>query len=122
MPHLRHGVHRRACDERRGDADPLPGGARGRRTGVVGSVGDGHRQGARGTAGGRWWLLWWRGLRLMGQPTSLDAQFLALETPRQTGHVAGLAIYDTASAPGGRLTCAEMKDLISSRLHLLPPL
>jgi WS/DGAT/MGAT family acyltransferase len=61
-------------------------------------------------------------LRLMRQLTSLDAQFLALETPRQTGHVAGLGIYDTSTAPNGRLTCAEMKELISSRLHQLPPL
>jgi WS/DGAT/MGAT family acyltransferase len=58
----------------------------------------------------------------MRQLTSLDAQFLALETSRQTGHVAGLAVYDTATAPHGRLTCAEMKQLIASRLHLLPPL
>ena len=58
----------------------------------------------------------------MRQLTSLDAQFLALETPRQTGHVAGLAVYDTSTAPDGRLTCAEMKQLISDRLHLLPPL
>src|SRR4051795_11612066 len=58
----------------------------------------------------------------MRQLTSLDAQFLALENARQTGHVAGLAIYDTSTAPDGRLTCAEMKELISSRLHLLPPL
>src|SRR3954467_8399973 len=57
----------------------------------------------------------------MRQLTSLDAQFLALENARQTGHVAGLAIYDTSTAPDGRLTCAEMKELISSRLHLLPP-
>jgi WS/DGAT/MGAT family acyltransferase len=58
----------------------------------------------------------------MRQLTSLDAQFLALENSRQTGHVAGLAIYDTSTTKSGRLTCAEMKDLVSSRLHLLPPL
>ena len=58
----------------------------------------------------------------MRQLTSLDAQFLALENSRQTGHVAGLAVYDTTTAAGGRLTCAEMKELISARLHLLPPL
>jgi len=39
----------------------------------------------------------------MRQLTSLDAQFLALETPRQSGHVAGLAILDPTSAPGGTL-------------------
>jgi WS/DGAT/MGAT family acyltransferase len=61
-------------------------------------------------------------LRLMRQLTSLDAQFLALENARQTGHVAGLAIYDTSTAPNGRLTCAEMKELIATRLHLVPPL
>ena len=36
----------------------------------------------------------------MRQLTSLDAQFLALETPRQTGHVAGVAILDPSTAPG----------------------
>jgi len=58
----------------------------------------------------------------MRQLTSLDAQFLALENSRQTGHVAGLAVYDTSTAREGRLTCADMQELISSRLHLLPPL
>src|SRR3954452_9227932 len=61
-------------------------------------------------------------VRAMRQLTSLDAQFLALENPRQTGHVAGLGVYDTSTAPDGRLTCAEMKQLIADRLHLLPPL
>jgi diacylglycerol O-acyltransferase len=56
------------------------------------------------------------------QLTSLDAQFLALENARQTGHVAGLGIYHPSTAPEGRLTCAEMKQLIGDRLHLLPPL
>ena len=37
----------------------------------------------------------------MRQLTSLDAQFLALETPRQYGHVAGLAVLDPSTAPGG---------------------
>ncbi|HET6817805.1 MAG TPA: wax ester/triacylglycerol synthase family O-acyltransferase [Mycobacteriales bacterium] len=58
----------------------------------------------------------------MRQLTSLDAQFLALENARQTGHVAGLAIYDTSTTATGGLTCADMKQLISDRLHLLPPL
>ena len=58
----------------------------------------------------------------MRQLTSLDAQFLALENARQTGHVAGLAIYDASTAPGGSLTCADLKQLIGDRLHLLPPL
>jgi WS/DGAT/MGAT family acyltransferase len=57
----------------------------------------------------------------MQQLTSLDAQFLALETPRSFGHVGGLAIYDPASAPGGELTVKDICRLISERVHLLPP-
>jgi len=55
------------------------------------------------------------------QLTSLDAQFLALETPRQAGHVGGVAILDPSTAPGGTLGCAAMKDLLDERLPLLPP-
>src|SRR5256886_10173477 len=58
----------------------------------------------------------------MRQLTSLDAQFLALETPRQSGQVAGLAILDPSTAPGGKLDLADMQVLIAERLPLLPPL
>ncbi len=57
----------------------------------------------------------------MRQLTSLDAQFLALETPRAFGHVGGLAIYDPSSAPGGELTLRDVCHQISERIHLLPP-
>jgi WS/DGAT/MGAT family acyltransferase len=57
----------------------------------------------------------------MRQLTSLDAQFLALETPRQAGHVGGVAILDPSTAPGGTLDCAAMKRLLEERLPLLPP-
>ncbi len=57
----------------------------------------------------------------MRQLTSLDAQFLAIETPRAFGHVGGLAIYDPASASGGELTITDVCRRISERLHLLPP-
>src|SRR3954469_9915101 len=57
----------------------------------------------------------------MRQLTSLDHQFLALEDRRQTGHVAGLAILDTA-ADDVAVTCQGVKDLVRSRLPLLPPL
>src|SRR3954447_23244305 len=57
----------------------------------------------------------------MRQLASLDAQFLALETPRTVGHVSGLAILDPSTAPGGRLGVDDVCDLISERLHLLPP-
>jgi diacylglycerol O-acyltransferase / wax synthase len=58
----------------------------------------------------------------MRQLTSLDAQFLALETPRQSGHVAGLAILDTSTTTSGELTVADIQALIAERLPLLPPL
>jgi WS/DGAT/MGAT family acyltransferase len=57
----------------------------------------------------------------MRQLTSLDAQFLALETPRQTGHVGGVAILDPSTAPGGSLDCNDMKRLLEERLPHLPP-
>ena len=37
----------------------------------------------------------------MRQLTSLDAQFLGVETARTYGHVGGLAVYDPSTAPGG---------------------
>ena len=57
----------------------------------------------------------------MRQLTSLDAQFLAMETPHTYGHVAGLSVYDPSTAPGGTLTIDDVRRLISERLHLLPP-
>jgi WS/DGAT/MGAT family acyltransferase len=57
----------------------------------------------------------------MRQLTSLDAQFLALETPRQTGHVGGVAILDPSTAPGGKLASEDVKRLLEERLPLLPP-
>jgi WS/DGAT/MGAT family acyltransferase len=57
----------------------------------------------------------------MRQLTSLDHQFLALEDRRQTGHVAGLAILDTKSEDV-KVSCQSVKQLVSSRLPLLPPL
>ena len=58
----------------------------------------------------------------MRQLTSLDAQFLALETPRQSGHVGGVAILDTSTTPTGELALADLQSLIAERLPLLPPL
>ena len=57
----------------------------------------------------------------MRQLTSLDAQFLALETSRQAGHVGGLAILDASTRPGGSFGCADIKGLLRERLPLLPP-
>jgi diacylglycerol O-acyltransferase / wax synthase len=51
----------------------------------------------------------------MRQLTSLDAQFLALENDRQTGHVGSLSLYD------GELNCGSVRELVRERLPLLPP-
>jgi WS/DGAT/MGAT family acyltransferase len=55
------------------------------------------------------------------QLTGLDAQFLALETPRQAGHVGGLAILDPSTRPTGRLELLDLQNMIAERLPLLPP-
>jgi WS/DGAT/MGAT family acyltransferase len=55
------------------------------------------------------------------QLTGLDAQFLALETPRQYGHVGGLAVLDPSTTPTGGLELAAVHNLIAGRLPLLPP-
>jgi diacylglycerol O-acyltransferase / wax synthase len=58
----------------------------------------------------------------MRQLTSLDAQFLALESSHQTGHVAGLAVLDPSTKDGGELTFRDICRLMEERLPLLPPL
>jgi diacylglycerol O-acyltransferase / wax synthase len=58
----------------------------------------------------------------MRQLTSLDAQFLALESSNQSGHVAGLAILDPSTKSSGELTFQEICALMAERLPLLPPL
>ncbi len=58
----------------------------------------------------------------MRQLTSVDAQFLALESARQSGHVGGLAILDPSTAPSGRLELVDLQSLLAERLPLLPPL
>src|SRR3954453_4025545 len=55
------------------------------------------------------------------QLSSLDAQFLAVETPRTYGHVGGFAVYAPSTAPGGKLELADLCRTVSERLHLLPP-
>src|SRR3954469_25572847 len=61
-------------------------------------------------------------MRAMRQLTSVDTQFLALETARQTGHVGGLAVLDPSTAPGGKLELADICRLMGERLPLLPPM
>ena len=57
----------------------------------------------------------------MHQLTSLDAQFLAMETPRTYGHVGSLALFDPSTAPGGAVTSEDLCRLLASRLDQLPP-
>src|SRR3954453_11821431 len=58
----------------------------------------------------------------MRQLTSLDAQFLALENARQTGHVGSLAMLDPSPAPEGTFSCRGGRRLLSERGAQLPPL
>src|SRR5437764_6688778 len=60
--------------------------------------------------------------RSMRQLTSLDAQFLALENGRQTGHVGALAVLDPSTKPSGMLDVDDLRELVLQRLPLLPPL
>ena len=55
----------------------------------------------------------------MRQLTSLDAQFLAFESARQSGHVAGLTILDPSTRPNGKLELADIHNLLEERLPLL---
>ena len=57
----------------------------------------------------------------MKQLTSLDAQFLNVESSTTTGHVGALLTLDPSSVPGGVLTVELVRDLMEQRLHLSPP-
>jgi WS/DGAT/MGAT family acyltransferase len=56
----------------------------------------------------------------MRQLTSLDAQFLAVETPRTYGHVSAVLILDPSTAAGGVMTLGALQRLILDRLPLIP--
>src|ERR1700754_1503012 len=58
----------------------------------------------------------------MRQLTSLDAQFLALENERHTGHVGSLAMLDASTAPSGHVGRRELCKLLEERAPQLPPL
>ena len=59
---------------------------------------------------------------IMRQLTSLDTQFLAMESATQYGHVAGLTVLDPASRTGGTIDLATIQALLAERLALVPPL
>jgi WS/DGAT/MGAT family acyltransferase len=58
----------------------------------------------------------------MRQLTSLDTQFLAMETSTQYGHVAGLVVLDPSTRTGEPLDLAALQDHLAERLPLVPPL
>ena len=55
------------------------------------------------------------------QLSGLDANFLAIESDRNYGHVGGLGILDPSTAPGGTLTLERLTQVVESRLHLVAP-
>ena len=58
----------------------------------------------------------------MPQLSSLDAQFLSVETPTTVGHVGTLILLDPREAPDGLLTLDRLRDVLEPRLHLAPQL
>ena len=58
----------------------------------------------------------------MRQLTSLDAQFLNVESPTTTGHVGSLILLDPSTAPGGQWTLETVRAVYEPRLHLAAPL
>ena len=58
----------------------------------------------------------------MKQLSSLDTQFLHVESATTTGHVGGVLILDPSTAPSGQLTLEDLRALYEARLHLAPPL
>ncbi|WP_067171584.1 WS/DGAT/MGAT family O-acyltransferase [Microtetraspora niveoalba] len=56
------------------------------------------------------------------QLSALDAQFLNFETSANLAHIAGLAVLDPSTAPGGEVTREALVELIRERAHLAPPL
>ncbi len=56
----------------------------------------------------------------MKRLTGMDATFLYMETPSQPMHVGAVTILDPSSMKGG-YSFDKFRDLVESRLHLLPP-
>jgi WS/DGAT/MGAT family acyltransferase len=56
----------------------------------------------------------------MQRLTGLDASFLSLETPTSHMHVAGLAVFDPSTVPGG-WSIEQVKEVYGARLHKAAP-
>lgn len=57
----------------------------------------------------------------MRQLTSLDANFLAMESARTFAHVGGITVLDPSTAPAGAIAADEIRGLVGGRLAELPP-
>src|SRR4051794_16655807 len=57
----------------------------------------------------------------MRQLTALDAQFLAMESPKMCGHVSMMLVLDPSERPGGLLELEHVQAVLAERLPLLPP-
>ncbi len=58
----------------------------------------------------------------MEQLSGLDAAFLALDSQHTTGHVGGIQIVEAIGTDGRVLTRDRLLDLVSERIHLVPPM
>lgn len=58
----------------------------------------------------------------MRQLSALDAQFLNVESATTFGHVGAMLVLDLATAPGGKVSLDDVRDLLEARLHLVGPL
>jgi diacylglycerol O-acyltransferase len=57
---------------------------------------------------------------MIRQLSSLDAQFLAIESTTHQGHVGGLVVLDSSNREGGELRLEDVRKLLAERIHLLP--
>ena len=57
---------------------------------------------------------------MIRQLTSLDAQFLAIESNTHYGHVGGVVLLDSSRREGGELRLEDVRKLLEERIHLLP--
>jgi len=57
----------------------------------------------------------------MRQLTSLDAQFLNVESPTTVGHVGSLIVLDPSTAPGGQWSLDSVREVLEPRLYLAAP-
>ncbi len=57
---------------------------------------------------------------MIRQLSSLDAQFLAIESETHYGHVGGVAVLDPSTRESGELRLEDLTQLLEERIHLLP--